>query len=144
MDKIKVRLLGAADLAMLTGVAGGLFDHPVRPGQAAAFLADPGHMMVLALAGGEAVGFASGTVLLHPDKAPSFFVNEVGVRDGWRRRGIGRRLCEGLTAAARARGCQGVWLGTEPDNRAALALYRSLAGEERPFVGFGWDGAFDP
>ena len=144
MEKINIRLLGPADLALLTGVREGLFDHPLRPEQAAAFLADRGHMMVLALAADDAVGFASGTVLLHPDKAPAFVVNEVGVRDGWQRKGIGRRVSEGLIAAARARGCDGIWLGTEPDNLAALALYRSLGGKERRFVGFGWDGAFDP
>jgi hypothetical protein len=34
-------------------------------------------------------------------------------------------------------------LGTEPDNDAALALYRAMGGDEVPFVGFGWDGALD-
>ncbi|MCA9554216.1 MAG: hypothetical protein KC933_29545, partial [Myxococcales bacterium] len=35
-----------------------------------------------------AVAFASGTVLLHPDKAPGFFVNEVGTRESHLRRGL--------------------------------------------------------
>jgi aminoglycoside 6'-N-acetyltransferase I len=86
---------------------------------------------------------ATGTVLQHPDKAPSMFVNEVGVRDEWLRRGIGRAVTERLIAIARARGCKGVWLGTEPDNVAALALYRDLKGDEMTIVGFAWDGAFD-
>ena len=47
-----------------------------------------------------------------------------------------------LMEAARARGCKGIWLGTEPDNAAALGLYRSLGGDEVSFVGFGWDDAF--
>ncbi|SPH24428.1 Ribosomal-protein-alanine acetyltransferase [Defluviimonas aquaemixtae] len=142
-EKIEYRLLGPDDLSLLTGVAEGLFDHPVKREQAAAFLDDPGHMIVLALAGKMAVGLASGTVLLHPDKEPAFFINEVGVRGGWRRRGIGRAMTERLTEAARERGCKGVWLSTEPANAPALALYRALGGDEQHLVGFGWDRAFD-
>jgi len=52
-------------------------------------------------------------------------------------------VTEALFAVARARGCKGLWLGTESDNDAALTLYRSMAGDEVTFVGFGWDGAFD-
>ncbi|MCW3782383.1 GNAT family N-acetyltransferase [Defluviimonas salinarum] len=142
-EPITYQLLGPGELALLTGVGAGLFDYPVDPEQAAAFLADPGHMIVLALAGAEVVGLASGTVLLHPDKRPALFVNEVGVREAWRRQGIGRAMMAVLFAEARARGCVGIWLGTETDNGPALALYRRLGGDEVPFVGFGWDGAFD-
>lgn len=143
-DEITFRHLGPDDLDRLLGVSEGLFDHPLKPDQARAFLADPGHEIVLAFAGDEAVGLASGTVLLHPDKAPALFVNEVGVREGWRRRGIGRAVTERLLAIARARGCdEGTWLATETDNLAALALYRAMGGDEEPLVGFAWNGAFD-
>ncbi len=84
---------------------------------------------------------ATGTVLLHPDKPPAMFVNEVGVREEWQKQGIGRAVMERLIDVARARGCQGIWLGTEPDNEPALALYRSMGGDEVMFVGFGWDDA---
>lgn len=142
MDQtITFRLLGPADLDILLSVRDGLFDNPVDPDEARAFLANPMNEIALAFDRGEVVGFASGTVLQHPDKAPSMFVNEVGVREGWLRRGIGRAVTQVLLDRARARGCQGIWLGTEPDNVAALALYRSLGGEEVTFVGFGWDDA---
>jgi aminoglycoside 6'-N-acetyltransferase I len=142
MDQtITFRLLGPADLDMLLSVRDGLFDNPVDPVQARAFLDNPLNDMVLAVDGAEVVGFASGTVLQHPDKAPAMFVNEVGVRDGWLRRGIGAAVTRRLFDRAGARGCQGIWLGTEPDNVAALALYRSLGGAEVAFVGFGWDDA---
>ncbi len=143
MAGIACRLLGPGDLQALLDAPDGLFDHPVDPAQAAAFLADPGHLIVFGTLGGAVAGFASGTVLLHPDKPPAFFVNEVGVRDGFRRRGVGRAVCAALFDAARARGCDGIWLGTEPDNEAALALYRALRGDERRFTGFGWDGGLD-
>ena len=142
-DDISFRALRKTDLELLLSTPAGLFDHPVDPAQAAAFLADPGHLLILAFAGEDAVGFVSGTVLRHPDKPPSLFVNEVGVREAWQRRGIARRLMQQMMAMGRANGCEGLWLGTEPDNIAALALYRSLRGDEVPFIGFGWDGAFD-
>ena len=140
-DDITFRHLGPDDLALLLAVREGLFDNPVDPVQAAAFLADPLHEIVLAFAGDLAVGMATGTVLLHPDKQPAMFVNEVGVREEWQKQGIGRAVTERLIEAARARGCEGIWLGTEPDNEPALALYRSMGGDEVMFVGFGWDDA---
>ena len=70
-----------------------VFDHATDPAQLARFVADPGHEMVVATIGGKVIGFASGTLLLHPDKKPAFFVNEVGVNEGFRQRGIATALC---------------------------------------------------
>lgn len=142
-DQITLRHLGPDDLDVLLAVPEGLFDSPVDPVHSRAFLDDPLHEIVLAFEGDLAVGLASGTILLHPDKPPAMFVNEVGVRDGWKRRGIGAAITGRLFEVARARGCRGIWLGTESDNGAALALYRKLGGEEVQGVYFGWDGALD-
>ncbi len=139
---MEIRALGTADVALLCGVAPGLFDNPVRPDQAQAFLESPLNLLVAALEDGEIHAFASATVLLHPDKAPALLVNEVGTRAGYRRRGLASAVCRALFDAARGRGCTGIWLGAEPDAAAALALYRRLGGEERAFIGFAWDGAF--
>ncbi|WP_342076442.1 GNAT family N-acetyltransferase [Yoonia sp. SS1-5] len=138
-NTITLRTLGPDDFDRLMAVPEGLFDGPMRADQARAFLQDPLHECVLAFDGELAVGMATGTVLLHPDKAPSMFVNEVGVRDAYRRQGIGRQVTAHLFAVARARGCQGIWLGTEQDNAPALALYRSMDGDEVAGVYFGWD-----
>jgi GNAT superfamily N-acetyltransferase len=54
----------------------------------------------------------------------------VGVVPPWRGRGVGRLLVAGLLEEARASGLPGVSLSVEPDNVAALALYRSLGFEE--------------
>ena len=141
---VEIRALGPRDLPLLLAVEPGLFDHPVDPAQALAFLEAPLCEIVLALDGPRAVAFASGTVLLHPDKPPALFVNELGTREGDRRRGHGRAVLRALIGVARARGCVGVWLGTEPDNAAMVALCRGMAAEELPFLGFGWDGALGP
>ncbi len=140
---ITFRRIGPDDLDLLMDVPEGLFDNPIDHAQSRAFLADPRHELVLAFDGDLAVGMASGTILLHPDKAPAMFINEVGVRESHQHQGIGAEITHCLMAIARARGCKGIWLGTEADNAPALALYRKLGGDELAGVYFGWDGALD-
>jgi len=139
----EIRILGPQDIDLLAAVEPGLFDNPVDPLQARAFLDDPLHLMAVALDAGRIVAFASGTILLHPDKPRALFVNEVGTADSHQRRGLASAVCRALIARGRELGCRGAWVGTEPDNLPARALYRALGGDEIACVGFGWDGAFD-
>jgi ribosomal protein S18 acetylase RimI-like enzyme len=82
----------------------------------------------------------SGVEMTHPDKGTEMFVYELGVAPEARLRGVGTALVEALAAVARERGCYGMWVGTEPDNEAALATYRrGGANEEAPFVLLSWD-----
>lgn len=141
MEGITIRALGPEDLDLLCAVPEGLFDEPIDRVQAKAFLTDPMNAIVLAFDGELAVSMATGTILRHPDKPPSMFINEVGTRDSHLRRGIGRKVSLKLISIARERDCEGIWLGTETDNEAALALYRSMAGKEVQGVYFGWDDA---
>ncbi len=143
-DTITLHLMGPDDLGRLLAVTEGLFDMALKPAQAEAFLGDPNHLLVLAFEGEEAVGMASGQIMFHPDKDPALFVNEVGVRETHRRRGIGKLVNARLLDEGRARGCRGIWLATEGDNVAARALYRSLeARETKDIVVYDWDGAMD-
>lgn len=143
-DTITLRQLGPDDLDVLLGVEDDLFDNPIRPDQARAFLDDPLHELVLAFAGDHVVGMASGQVMFHPDKAPAFFIAEVGVRDAYLRQGIAKRMCDDLMQIAKARGCEGIWLATEHDNVPARALYQSLDSRETGgIVVYDWDGAMD-
>lgn len=125
---------------LLDRIEADVFDGPIRPEARAAFLADPRHLMMLAEAGGRVVGMASGTELLHPDKRPQLFINEVGVAPAWRRRGIGRALVATLLEAARARGCDGAWLGTATDNADGNACFSSVPGatQGETFVLYEW------
>ncbi len=143
-DTITLQRLGPDDLDVLLAVADGLFDNPIRPDQAAAFLNDPLHEIVLAFDGGAPVAMATGLVMMHPDKPPAFFINEVGVREARQRRGIGKRMTAKLIAIARARGCEGIWLATEKDNVPARALYHALGARETgDIVVYDWDGAMN-
>ena len=130
MNPITIRNLGPEEAHVLDRVREGTFDHPVDPSWAYGFLATRVNEIVVALDQGEVIGFASGTVLMHPDKPFSFFVNEVSVHEDYRRNGIAKRLMQRLMDLAHDRGCEGIWLATEHDNDAARALYRSMDARE--------------
>ncbi|NJS39312.1 MAG: GNAT family N-acetyltransferase [Rhodobacteraceae bacterium] len=103
---------------------------------------DPRNLLMLAILAGEVVGFASGTVIDHPDKPPTLFINEVGVNDSAQRQGIGRALLQAIRTAGRARGCQASWVTTEAENSAARALYRAEGGAETvDIVMYDWNEA---
>ena len=50
----------------LDRVAGAVFDNPINAAQLAAFMADPRHIMVLAIEEGAVVGMASGGGVFSP------------------------------------------------------------------------------
>jgi ribosomal protein S18 acetylase RimI-like enzyme len=141
-ERITYHRLGPHDAALLDGAD--VFDNPIDHVQLAGFLSDPGHEMVIAIVGTRVVGMASGTVLLHPDKLPAFFIAEVGVNEDMRNRGIGTALVENLLAVARSRGCKGIWVATEGGNNAARALYAKAGARMTDgIVVYDWDGAMD-
>jgi ribosomal protein S18 acetylase RimI-like enzyme len=122
---------GVGDVERVLAAAG-LFDRPPTPDVTARFLQSPGHHLLLALGDdGAPVGFVSGVETTHPDKGTEMFLYELCVAEEQRNRGIGTTLVEALAALARAHGCYGMWVGTEPDNAAALAAYLS-AGADAP------------
>ena len=118
-----IRRVGPADSALVHQAAA-LFDDDPRDDATARFLASDDHHLLLALEGGEPVGFVTGVELTHPDKGVEMFLNELGVAEQARGRGIGTALVEALAALARDRGCRGMWVLTDDDNDGALATYR--------------------
>lgn len=139
---VSYHLLGQENASQLDGAD--VFDNPVDQVQLDRFVADPGHELVFATMGEKVVGIASGTVLLHPDKHPEFFINEVAVNEDMRIRGIGTALTKLLMNVARTKGYKGIWLATEMDNVEARALYRKLdARETDAIVVYDWDSAMD-
>lgn len=84
------------------------------------------------------MGFASSRFELKPyNRERWLYVDEVDVCADQRRRGAGKAIMSKLIAIAEDNDCEEVWLGTEPDNDAANALYRSLdADEVESFIGY--------
>jgi ribosomal protein S18 acetylase RimI-like enzyme len=122
MDGVDIRLLTSADLAVLVA-ATDLFDRPVDPEHAQRLLETTDHVVLLAMAGDDPVGFVTGVEILHPDKGPEMFLNELAVAESHRRRGIGIALVTALRDLARARDCRAMWVLTDHDNAAAVATY---------------------
>ncbi|MEO8067351.1 MAG: GNAT family N-acetyltransferase [Flavobacteriales bacterium] len=127
---ITIKLIGPADRALLDHVAEGVFDFAVDPHWAAVVIADPRHHLVLAIDDGLVVGMATAVDYVHPDKAPQFWINEVGVAPTHRSRGIATQLLDALLQHGRAIGCTEAWVGTETTNAHARRLYVSAGGVE--------------
>jgi GNAT superfamily N-acetyltransferase len=129
---ITIRVLGAADGAVLKRVAHGVFDYPVDARWSAEFLTDPRHHLAVAIddESGRVVGMASGLHYVHPDKPPEFWVNEVGVAPTHQGQGVGRRVLAALLACARTLGCQEAWVLTDRGNTAARHMYAAVGGME--------------
>ncbi|CAN7267665.1 GNAT family N-acetyltransferase [Mesorhizobium amorphae] len=122
---IEIRRLEAGDDALVMRVAKDVFDEPVRPDRLAAYLASPGHFMIVALADGVVVGQCAAVIHRHPDKVSELYIDEVGVTPAFQRQGIARKVLDAMFAVGREQGCEEAWVGTEPDNAAARALYES-------------------
>jgi ribosomal protein S18 acetylase RimI-like enzyme len=140
VDSIEIRPLGPQDLALLCATPPDVFDDSVNPEWAAAFLADPSNLILVALDRGVICGMVTATKLGHPDKPSQLFINEVGVHSDWQGRGVGRRLMTAILAEGRAKGASTAWVLTEAGNTAARALYRGTGGAEtEALVMYEWE-----
>ena len=135
---VEVRVLQPGEARVLERVTEGVFDAPVRPAYARAFLAEPGHRIAVAVDDGTVVGMVTAARYLHPDKPPELWIDEVGVAPGVRGRGIGGRLMDAMLAEARAMGCREAWVLADPDNEAARRLYESRKGRGSTVAMYAW------
>lgn len=124
---LSIRLLGKADVAVLSRVASDVFDDDVDPVRSLECLQDPRHHLAVAIDDDIVVGFASAVHYVHPDKPPELWINEVGVAPTHRRRGIGQQVLRALFGRGRELGCREAWVLTDRSNDAAMRLYGSLA-----------------
>ena len=126
--------IGPAQAGLLERVADDVFDEAIDPARVAAYLAEPNHLMVLAVSGGEVIGQARGMVHRHPDLPTELYIDNVGVAEDRRRAGIATRMLDELVAWGRELGCEEAWVGTEHDNAPARALYEGRGATAEPFV----------
>ena len=104
------------------------FDNRVLPDETRRFLEDERHHLLLGYVDDRPAGFLSAVEVFHPDKRSELFLNEVGVMEGARRRGVARALVDELKRIGRERGCVSIWVLTDEGNEAAMRLYRSTGG----------------
>jgi aminoglycoside 6'-N-acetyltransferase I len=130
---IEIKILGPQDAGTLAKIAPDVFDDPIDVGRAREFLADPRHHLVVAVDDGLVVGFVSAVHYVHPDKPhPELWINEVGVAETHRRRGLGTRLLHSVLAVARGLGCAEAWVLTDRANTPAMRLYTAAGSTEAP------------
>lgn len=118
-------------LDLLDQIAPDVFEGRIRRNRLAACVADSAHILLVARKDGQVVGQCLALVHRHPDRATELFIDDLGVTPACRRQGIGVRLMHQAIAEGRAAGCSEIWVGAEPNNAAANALYRSLGLAER-------------
>lgn len=133
---IEIRTLMQRDGAVLDRIAPDVFDGPVDAARLSAYLASPGHYMIVALHEGEVVGQCAAVIHRHPDKVTELYIDEVGVSPAFQRQGIASRMLDRMFALGRSLGCEEAWVGTEPDNLAARALYESRKEPGHPAEAF--------
>jgi ribosomal protein S18 acetylase RimI-like enzyme len=131
---VEIRRVDAADAPLFDRVAEGVFDEPVDASRLAAYLAAPGHLMLVALHGGDVVAQVAAVIHRHPDKATELYIDEVGVAPAMQRHGIARKMLAEMLALGKELGCEEAWVGTEPDNLAARGLYETHDTTPEPFV----------
>lgn len=128
-EQFAVKVLSASDTPFLKNVADDVFDNPVDEKYASEFLNDPRHHIVVAIADGVVVGFASAIHYIHPDKPPELWINEVGVAPSHQGQGIGKAIMQEILNLGRGLGCKNAWVLTERGNEPANRLYRSAGGQ---------------
>ena len=133
MDARFVRI-GPEQTGLLDRVAEDVFDARIDLGRLAAYVADPSHLMVVAVSNGEVVGQARGVIHRHPDQPTELYIDNLGVTPLRKREGIATLLLDDLVAWARSEGCEQAWVGTEPDNEPARALYQGRGSEAETLV----------
>ena len=104
---IEIRRLNPGDDALVMRVAEDVFDEPVRPDRLAAYLASPGHFMIVALADGVVVGQCAAVIHRHPDKVTELYIDEVGVTPAFQRQGIARKMLDAMFAIGTRAGLRG-------------------------------------
>ncbi len=102
--------------------------------QGKTFIENDENALFIAFWDGKAAGFLTAHRLRRFDKRKAeVLLYEIGVHPDYRRRGIGKALIEEVKKWANKVGADKVWVLTEKDNEAAMAMYKSSGGiEEAP------------
>jgi ribosomal protein S18 acetylase RimI-like enzyme len=135
---IEIRRITPHDTALFERIADDVFDEPIVAERLAAYLKNPANLMVLAVVNGEVIGQVAAVLHQHPDKPTELYVDEVGVTPRFQQQGVAKQMMQEMLVWGRERGCEEAWLGTEPENVAARALYARFA-EAEHIVMYQWD-----
>ena len=125
MKEPALHRLAPTNAALLEQVAEDVFDDDIDPAQVAAYLAEPGHLMVVATVDGQVVGQCQAVVHRHVDKPDELYIDNLGVAAAFKRQGIARHMVDEILAWGREFGCRTAWVLTEPDNAEGRGFYEA-------------------
>ncbi len=125
---MQIILTGPDDADLFENLHDDVFDAPPQPDLLASYLADPRLHMAVAIVGTQIVGMITGMHYHHPDKPPQMWINELGVAEPFRRRGIATALMQALSQHARGLDCKEIWVVADPTDMAE-GFYASLQWE---------------
>jgi ribosomal protein S18 acetylase RimI-like enzyme len=122
-----IRVLAPGDEDLLVRAVALTDEGPLSPERAAALLAEPDLVNVVALDAGEPVGFVYGYVLRRYE-AVSFFIYSVDVAESHQRRGLAKAMLAVLADLGRSGRWDEMFVFTNAENAPAMALYQSAGG----------------
>ncbi|WP_428266073.1 GNAT family N-acetyltransferase [Haliangium sp.] len=128
---VDIITLRSDNVSVLDHVADDVFDEPIKPERVAAYVTEPGHIMLVAVLDGVVIGQVMAVIHRHPDKATELYIDDLAVAPPFQRRGIATRMIEDVCALGKQRGCKEVWLTVDPDNEQGQRFYESLGLDER-------------
>lgn len=134
MSEIAILRLDEANAGLLDAVADDVFDDVVDPARLAAYIAQPGHLMTVAFAGGRVIGQCQAVIHRHVDRPTELYIDNLGVAEAFRRRGVASRLVQAMFAWGRELGCEEAWVGTEPGNAEGRGFYEAGGAAPIPIV----------
>lgn len=133
---VEIVQLDQSNMDVLNNYDEDIYDEKIIPHRLAAVLGEQNHIILVAILDGVVIGQVLAVIHRHPDKPTELYIDDLAVSERFQRRGIATRLLEKLFSIGVKRGCEEVWVATEPDNEPAKKFYDSLDLSMRDVVVF--------
>jgi aminoglycoside 3-N-acetyltransferase I len=124
----RIRRLEPADALVAQQVVGRFHGRAISVDYLRRYLANPSNVLLVAEMGGELAGFLCAHRIDRLNREESqFFIYEIEVGEGFRRRGIGSALLGAVLEVARQEGID-AFVFTNHSNQSAVRFYQSMGG----------------
>ncbi len=133
---IEIIQLDEGNMDILNNYDEDIFDEKIDTLRLAALLKEQSSILLVAVNEGSVIGQVLAAIHRHPDKPTELYIDDLGVSENFQRRGIATRLLEKLFTIGVERGCEEIWVATEPENEPAIKFYNSLHLEARKVMVF--------
>lgn len=133
---IEIIQLDEGNMDILNNYDEDIFDEKIDTLRLAALLKEQNSILLVAVNEGTVIGQVLAVIHRHPDKPTELYIDDLGVSEKFQRHGIATRMLEKLFIIGVERGCEEVWVATEPENEPAIKFYDSLHLEARKVMVF--------